>query len=660
MKSRSLSYIEVIQPMAQRDNLYRRSSGIYVVRIAVPARYRLYTGQREIHASTETNDIRKARAIAAVLLAVWQRCLGEYQKLDREKLVSSAPALAGEGMISLAEFCGLTSASLQQVAQRLLDTNIPLFWLADGHPAYYVEDLSLVDKDDPEASGFIIDSAINIGIRGSLNGYIQPLVTSRILRQMIAGEPLDAETAFKSSEASSKAAWFVDFPGVEISPGSLMIHRVQAERLRLFWLSYSPSLSPATTEKPKAISTAILSPSLPENEYVNRKYYSVKMSELCEKYIRYKRGGKFTEKAENRVREGFSLLVEVMGDPKLVKVDRDYLREYESLLRSIPARRDLAKIRYRINDIHELMVKARENGDPLMSDNTVRKYMRVIFEALRWADGEGIFIKSPANQFFAPVENEKMDQDFKADFTDEDLHAIFNRPWFKRGTVDRNSGGRFHHYRAFHYWLPLIGFFTGARINELCQLYLDDIKQDAAGFYFFEISNERVDQSLKTINSRRKIPLHPTLIKLGLIRYCEALKKAGHARLFPELPYHSVKGYGDKASDWFNRSLLKVQLGFEKGSKKSFHSFRHTFSTRLKQAGIDSETRAQFVGHIRGSGETENRYSKDHPPAALYTVLESVTLGLPEVAPFVCEDGVVAVADALRIKQSNKKRIEKH
>ncbi|WJY15948.1 tyrosine-type recombinase/integrase [Pectobacteriaceae bacterium CE90] len=157
-------------------------------------------------------------------------------------------------------------------------------------------------------------------------------------------------------------------------------------------------------------------------------------------------------------------------------------------------------------------------------------------------------------------------------------------------------------------------------------------------------------------NSRRKIPLHSTLIKLGLIRYCEELKKAGHERLFPELPYHSVKGYGDKASDWFNRSLLKVQLGFEKDSKKSFHSFRHTFSTRLKQAGIDSETRAQFVGHIRGSGETENRYSKDHPPAALYDVLESVTLGLPEVAPFVCVDGIDAVADALRIKRNNKER----
>ncbi|CNH45986.1 Integrase [Yersinia intermedia] len=103
--------------MAQRDNLHRRSSGIYVVRIAVPARYRLYAGQREIHASTETNDIRKARAIAAVLLAVWQRYLGQYQKLDKEKLVSSAPALAGEGMSqeAFADRCGFARSYMSRI-----------------------------------------------------------------------------------------------------------------------------------------------------------------------------------------------------------------------------------------------------------------------------------------------------------------------------------------------------------------------------------------------------------------------------------------------------------------------------------------------------------------------------------------------------------------
>ncbi|RYC37138.1 hypothetical protein DEH81_21845 [Pectobacterium zantedeschiae] len=53
-------------------------------------------------------------------------------------LMSSAPALAGELMSNLAEFCGLISASLQQVAHRLLDMNILLFWLADGRTAYYL------------------------------------------------------------------------------------------------------------------------------------------------------------------------------------------------------------------------------------------------------------------------------------------------------------------------------------------------------------------------------------------------------------------------------------------------------------------------------------------------------------------------------------------
>jgi hypothetical protein len=38
--------------------------------------------------------------------------------------------------------------------------------------------------------------------------------------------------------------------------------------------------------------------------------------------------------------------------------------------------------------------------------------------------------------------------------------------------------------------------------------------------------------SLKTVNSRRKIPLHPKLIQLGFICYCDALRKAAHDCLF--------------------------------------------------------------------------------------------------------------------------------
>ena len=46
--------------MAQRDNLYRRPSGIYVLRITVPVRYRALIGQREIHASIKASSTRGA------------------------------------------------------------------------------------------------------------------------------------------------------------------------------------------------------------------------------------------------------------------------------------------------------------------------------------------------------------------------------------------------------------------------------------------------------------------------------------------------------------------------------------------------------------------------------------------------------------------------
>ena len=90
---------------------------------------------------------------------------------------------------------------------------------------------------------------------------------------------------------------------------------------------------------------------------------------------------------------------------------------------------------------------------------------------------------------------------------------------------------------------------------------------------------------------------------------------------FPELPYHPVKD-GDKTSDWFNRSLLKERLGFEKTAAKSpFVS--NAFLPGLKQAGSTAR-RVRSLLDISRFWQTENRYSKDHPPAALYPVLEAL------------------------------------
>ncbi|HFV1864164.1 TPA: DUF6538 domain-containing protein, partial [Escherichia coli] len=101
--------------MAQRGNLYRRPSGIYVLRITVPVRYRALIGQREIHASTRTTHLANAKAIATRLLEKWYASLEEFKQVDKEKIRGNAPLLAGAGKISLALFCESFDVVLETV-----------------------------------------------------------------------------------------------------------------------------------------------------------------------------------------------------------------------------------------------------------------------------------------------------------------------------------------------------------------------------------------------------------------------------------------------------------------------------------------------------------------------------------------------------------------
>lgn len=56
--------------MAQKANLYRRGSGVYVVRMIVPLRLREVVGKGEVHTSTETRDLVVSKGVAAGVIAL--------------------------------------------------------------------------------------------------------------------------------------------------------------------------------------------------------------------------------------------------------------------------------------------------------------------------------------------------------------------------------------------------------------------------------------------------------------------------------------------------------------------------------------------------------------------------------------------------------------
>ncbi|MDE2616817.1 MAG: hypothetical protein KGL73_07315 [Burkholderiales bacterium] len=85
--------------------------------------------------------------------------------------------------------------------------------------------------------------------------------------------------------------------------------------------------------------------------------------------------------------------------------------------------------------------------------------------------------------------------------------------------------------QAHHYWLPVIGLYTGARPREICQLNPQCDWGEAAGVAFFIFDENTpagvgVVKSIKT-GEKRLVPMHPELVRLGLPEFLAGLRDAG-------------------------------------------------------------------------------------------------------------------------------------
>lgn len=146
------------------------------------------------------------------------------------------------------------------------------------------------------------------------------------------------------------------------------------------------------------------------------------------------------------------------------------------------------------------------------------------------------------------------------------------------------------------YWVPLLGIFTGARISELCQLKTADVST-VDGVPVMYLTDESEGQSVKTVAGRRVVPVHPELVRLGLMDYVGAIRAAGSIQLFPALPLHKAKA-GQYFSEWF-----ATERKLPDGTRlPDFHSLRHTVRSKLASAGIAEPLIDTLIGHeVKGS-----------------------------------------------------------
>jgi integrase len=224
----------------------------------------------------------------------------------------------------------------------------------------------------------------------------------------------------------------------------------------------------------------------------------------------------------------------------------------------------------------------------------------------------------------------------------EPMKVLFSLPLFQTYELPPQKAAG----RDAAYWIPILGAYTGARVTELAQLLTSDIRKED-GLWCISIKNEQDWQKVKNTPSKRAIPMHPELIRLGLPEYAEAMRGAGHERLFPMAAVSRLNNAGGPLSTWFSR--LKTDIGW--GKENTFHSFRHTIETMLKRAKVYPFDINAYTGHMQPGGDADKTYTHPEPPDLLHVTaaIAHPSVNLPVVfppsgwAPPPLQDGVLRV-----------------
>jgi integrase len=193
-------------------------------------------------------------------------------------------------------------------------------------------------------------------------------------------------------------------------------------------------------------------------------------------------------------------------------------------------------------------------------------------------------------------------------FTIEELQTLFDN-------LPREIKPAKHTPETAVPWAALIAAYSGACLEEICQLTVDDIREETVNggtLICIDIHNGDDGHKLKNEEARpRLLPMHSALVRAGLLEYIAKLPKQG--QLFPGLKRRASKDnkIGPRVGELFNKK--RRALGIErKGMKLDFHSFRHTVSNVLDVAGVSQTDAARVLGHTI-EGMSYGNYSQGGP-----------------------------------------------
>jgi integrase len=318
-------------------------------------------------------------------------------------------------------------------------------------------------------------------------------------------------------------------------------------------------------------------------------------------------------KGLDRQRAIIALIREIIGDQTPVDtVDHDACLQVRTVLARLPANR--TKL-YGDMPIDQAIERAAKEGKPPLAPVTQERYLAALRDILDLAAKKRLIAVNPADGL-RPIRRDTIAaSDKRKPFTLQQIADFFSSSFYTE--CAKHTLPFAHAKPEWRLWLPLLCLFTGARPNEMEQLHVADLKRTQIGTWYLDIAETADDddesiKTLKTATSRRKIPLHPELIKVGFVQFIEQRKTASSdPRLFPDLKPDTYGNQASYALKRFRDTYLPAAIKME--PRQSFYSFRHSWRDALRRIDAPPATLAAVGGWSQGKLTSDDYGDKSDP-----------------------------------------------
>lgn len=350
---------------------------------------------------------------------------------------------------------------------------------------------------------------------------------------------------------------------------------------------------------------------------VNTLTRGLKLSKLVEIYIKENelKNNWQRDKSRYEAIACLNLFQRIVGDKYLSEINHEVILDYQDSLRKLPA--NINKYReYDGKSISQIIAKSNKK---VMAILTLNKNLRRVMSLFNFAYEKEYVSKNYAKNLLIKQSSSQAAK--REGFTDSDIKKLFS-------TEIHSAESKKKSKYNYQYWIPLLGLYSGGRLDELCQLHTDDVIE-VEGIWCISINRNTKNKKLKNASSERVVPLHSKLIEIGFLKFVEYQRSKKQERLFTELKL-ARDGYGGIVSKWF--SGFKTKAGIT-SKTKVFHSFRHTVADRLKQKSIVREKIGSILGH-KDDNITTGLYGKAYHISVLKEVIEELDYDAGSIRKF--------------------------